>query len=414
MTSEEETIDNIRRQLECIVSARESSRRITGTLSRTDKIEVGKSDSENFTVGALHVKSKLEASRSRSQVRKRNSDIRDESVMREGQSHRRTNAQGSQKRLWNFENREKDRYEPRQKFRKNSCVFCEKDHFNDECTTRIFKEGKIKQQLSCRLLLDCGSQRSYVTSKIAKELDLPIIEENYLSIFTFGAKDPQQIESPVVCFMIITRTNIYRMIYANVVPHITQGIQCPNGTAEQLTDTNHELNWDKMIMADDGSICGDIDLLIGNYYYYTCMSNEKLQIQRDFGLIWSGRCRSPQSHGDQVTVLTYFQSNTESGLQFNEPDRPLRNDNLKLLWDLELIGIIDSPKTTRDEEAVKLFNDTTQYVDGRYYVKWPWIEYPPALPTNFALSLGRLTNLLRILKKGYSFSLRSCAEGTAQ
>ncbi|XP_063369404.1 uncharacterized protein LOC134657768 [Cydia amplana] len=68
---------------------------------------------------------------------------------------------------------------------------------------------------------------------------------------------------------------------------------------------------------------------------------------------------------------------------------------MKFLWSLESIGITDSPKTTREEEAVKYFNETVQYNNGRYEVKWPWIQYPPDLPTNYGLAYGRLKGLLR-------------------
>lgn len=76
---------------------------------------------------------------------------------------------------------------------------------------------------------------------------------------------------------------------------------------------------------------------------------------------------------------------------------PLRNDDVRKLWDLEAIGITDFPKTTRDDEAIKQFNETTKYPNHRCYVTWPWIEYPPTLSTNFGLSYGRLTNLIKRL-----------------
>ncbi|XP_063540086.1 uncharacterized protein LOC134749113 [Cydia strobilella] len=68
---------------------------------------------------------------------------------------------------------------------------------------------------------------------------------------------------------------------------------------------------------------------------------------------------------------------------------------MKFLWSLESIGITDSPKNTREEEAVKYFNETVHYNNGRYEVKWPWIQYPPDLPTNYGLAYGRLKGLLR-------------------
>lgn len=69
--------------------------------------------------------------------------------------------------------------------------------------------------------------------------------------------------------------------------------------------------------------------------------------------------------------------------------------DLTFLWALESVGIMDNPKTTREEEAIRHFNNTIKYVDGRYSVKWPWIEYPPDMSTNFGLAYGRLKALLQ-------------------
>ncbi|XP_073967117.1 uncharacterized protein [Choristoneura fumiferana] len=51
----------------------------------------------------------------------------------------------------------------------------------------------------------------------------------------------------------------------------------------------------------------------------------------------------------------------------------------------------------RDVEAIKHFNETTENRDGRYYVSWPWNEYPPHIPSNFGLAFGRLVNLVKRL-----------------
>lgn len=56
--------------------------------------------------------------------------------------------------------------------------------------------------------------------------------------------------------------------------------------------------------------------------------------------------------------------------------------------------MVDSPKLTREEEAIKTFNETTQFIDGRYSIHWPWKKYPPNLPSNFGIAFDRLLNLV--------------------
>ncbi|XP_073966851.1 uncharacterized protein [Choristoneura fumiferana] len=73
--------------------------------------------------------------------------------------------------------------------------------------------------------------------------------------------------------------------------------------------------------------------------------------------------------------------------------------DISFLWALESIGITDNPKTTREDEAIKHLNETIRHIDGRYMVKWPWVEYPPRMPTNFGLAYGRLKGLLQRLNE---------------
>lgn len=477
---DDESIDNIRKGLEYIISARETSNRL-----KRDEIKTDHNVNENISIGTLHVRSENNQTTEyrggrgfyRSRI-ERNQKFENKGGDKfKGEKYKQTSF-----RKRNFEsNKSSDRGEPTPKRSKpnHKCIFCDKEHFNDQCSTvktlterknklmgrcyNCFSEGhkandcrskrkcrhcgkfglhnralcpnivpdqnstkvlhvnsKIKETvlqtcivhvnkigdstrfLTCRVLLDCGSQRSYITSKAAKELNLPILEENRLSVFTFGAKTPQEIESPMVNFEMVTKTKRTKIIYANVVPCITQSVPCPIGNISNFKDV---LPIKDIIFADDGSRNDQVDILLGNDYYYSFMSHVKVEVNEDlflvktdFGWIWSGRCLMRDNDMDQLSVLTYFQSNRESETHFYEPDLPLRNDNIKQLWELESIGIVDSPKSTREEEAVKNFNETTKYMDNRYYVKWPWTEYPPAtLPVNFGLALGRLTSLIKRL-----------------
>lgn len=271
--------------------------------------------------------------------------------------------------------------------------------------TAIIRIGKINQaqQTPCRILLDCGSQRTYITKDLAEKLKLPELEKNHLSVFTFGTDHPNEIESPLVNFEMTTKINKRMIIHANVVPHITKDVPTlPHDITQQVRDSDHRLK--SIVIADDTSLGNRVDILLGNDYYFSLINGEKIQISDNlylvnsiFGWMWSGRRPNTNVNDrDQLSVVTYFQSSIECS-SFCEPDLPLKSDNIKRLWDLESIGITDSPKAERDDEAVKQFNETIKFFDNRYHVKWPWIEYPPLLPSNFGLSLGRLKTLLRRL-----------------
>lgn len=244
----------------------------------------------------------------------------------------------------------------------------------------------------CRLLLDSGSQRSYITTGLAKHLDLTSNNVDTLLIFTFGSKKPTETLSPCTDVVLRTKRGVEKSIHVNIVSHITDRIPRPSIPTVDNVD----------IFADSGSMDSQtIDMLIGNDYYSSFIRNRTIQldydlflIDTDFGWVVSGHQQESQEDEDTLAVVTYHQSSTEC-LRYTEPDLPLRQSDIKFLWSLENIGITDSVKATRELEAIQHFNDTVVYHEGRYYVKWPWTIYPPELPTNYGLAYGRLKGLLQ-------------------
>ncbi|MCP3664563.1 MAG: hypothetical protein GY696_19080, partial [Gammaproteobacteria bacterium] len=84
---------------------------------------------------------------------------------------------------------------------------------------------------------------------------------------------------------------------------------------------------------------------------------------------------------------------------FFSPDPPFSIvPNLKDMWSLEAIGIMDNPDINDDDRALKTFNDRIQYINGRYHLSWPWTEENPDLPDNRSLTMLRFKNLLRKYK----------------
>ena len=51
-----------------------------------------------------------------------------------------------------------------------------------------------------------------------------------------------------------------------------------------------------------------------------------------------------------------------------------------------------------DKEALRKFNESIQFKDGRYLVTWPWRNKDVCLPENFNLVMGRLRSLIYRLK----------------
>ena len=57
----------------------------------------------------------------------------------------------------------------------------------------------------------------------------------------------------------------------------------------------------------------------------------------------------------------------------SSPDKSLLSEpDLTQFWDLETIGIKESPHDSDDGKALEHFERTVQFVNGRYVVSLPW------------------------------------------
>ncbi|XP_063530100.1 uncharacterized protein LOC134741297 [Cydia strobilella] len=252
--------------------------------------------------------------------------------------------------------------------------------------------GQHNKHLTCRLLMDCGSMRSYITNRLAKDLEIKKDKEVDLIVYTFGSNKPYTIKSSSAEVTVLTKRQIEKKIKVNIVPHITDHVPVVKIDHPKID-----------ITADDESVGQRVDLLIGNDLYFSFLRKDLLKIKddlylidSDFGWLTGGFDKAFNNNNEDVlSVVTYCSCHDANCPYFSEPDLPLRNIDIKFLWALESIGITDSPKTTKEEEAVHHFNENVKYCEGRYQVKWPWVQYPPELPTNYGLALGRLKSLLK-------------------
>ena len=76
-----------------------------------------------------------------------------------------------------------------------------------------------------KVLLDSASHRTFITDQLAKKLKLTCDREELLSVSTFAARTPQQVNTFVVHFNVITKNNSCLPLHANVINKITGPIQ---------------------------------------------------------------------------------------------------------------------------------------------------------------------------------------------
>jgi len=88
-----------------------------------------------------------------------------------------------------------------------------------------------------------------------------------------------------------------------------------------------------------------------------------------------------------------------SNVTLSLTDKP----NLSGFWNLKSIGIVDSPLSSDDDQALEIFNNSVKFEDGQYMVSWPWKESPQLLMENYQLAVGQLRSTINKLKKNPHF-----------
>ena len=251
-----------------------------------------------------------------------------------------------------------------------------------------------------RILVDIGSQRTYITKELADNLQLKTRETQKYSVYMFGNKKPKKITTSLVELTIKTQKGEDILIKASIVPQITGLVQrIPINIQEQqnLKKTYHLA--DNLPQQVQTSTLG---LLTGNDYYHKLIMGERIQVKDGLYLIksnldWilSGRLSCSKSETVMENAMSIMMQTSillplevhhlahESTVDIFEP-------HVEDLWNLEMI-CIKKPNKLEDDDAIRqTFKDSIIEKNGRYEVTWSWKEVNPNLSENHDLCVGRL------------------------
>ena len=265
--------------------------------------------------------------------------------------------------------------------------------------------GKIQ---NVRMLLDTGSQRTYITDALAKKLSLKKGQESEINLVTFGSEKPKTQRTSETTIGIMLKGGNVMNINASVVPSITGSILRRPVQCKYLQNWEHLWNEDNM--ADSFPTVKEtttIELLIGNDYYLDFVLPQRVEVQpalymlaSKLGWILTGRTTEPAEDTIQqkMLILTYSTNAIKkTGLPTPDKSFPIK-PNIEDFWKLEAIGITDSPQDSDKARALQLFNETLKFENDRYRVSWPWKEDKSCLPENKKLVFGRLKSLINRMK----------------
>ena len=258
--------------------------------------------------------------------------------------------------------------------------------------TMAFKDGEAKG-ISVRILLDNGSQQSYITESLKTRLKLEPVKQKTLHLNTFGGEKVSKNGCSLVKFYLLCKEGKRIEIQALSFPKICT----PLPAQIDLSDYPHLEDLELADPLDSESQVEPVDILIGSDMYWEIVNGDVIRentgpiaVSSKFGWVISGPVK-----GSHVNVASV------ANLVINAPELSQSNHDpiiseLRRFWETDSTGIIDDPKSEQDTPFLKKFS-----FDGeRYKVGLPWkeVEIEP-LPVDYNLSLNRLNSLYSRLKE---------------
>jgi len=151
--------------------------------------------------------------------------------------------------------------------------------------TTLIRNTQGDSSASVDLILDSGSQRSYITEKLAK---LILDPTEKLSVITFGLDEPKKIDCKPSKLQLILRDGSVMSLKITVVPSITGKINQAPVKVEDVEFLNKQFSENKLA---DSSPCHTessiIEMLIGNVYYFDLLQPQKVDLGKGLFLLHS-------------------------------------------------------------------------------------------------------------------------------
>jgi len=256
-------------------------------------------------------------------------------------------------------------------------------------TARVTADSGHGDSISCKIVLDSGSQRSYMTRVAAKLVNAEVKHKEKLKIGGFSGHTSKKNVYDVVevnlskgdhnqKIEVIVVEQICKPIYGQEKSSVLKGF--PDAVIRNLADA-----------MDEDSV--EIQILIGMDYYWDIVlggtvrgSKDLVAIETKFGYVVSGPNGNTQCQQSEALFTNAL---------FTDVGNQNLQQDVRRFWDLEAIGIKE-----QKEAKNQTFEMHLEKRPDRYYVNLPWKkEKMEMLCDNYRLSRKRLTATLAKLRR---------------
>lgn len=254
-----------------------------------------------------------------------------------------------------------------------------------------------------RGVLDNGSQRTFVTESVASKLSLPAVAETELAISAFGrASDPTRRFKMVKITLRSQHDDLTIDIEAIVVPFICEEmIEAPRQSRLLQAIAAEGKHLADAVVYPSVDCEPGVSVLIGSDQLWKLMPNTSevrwdeenpalLAINTKMGWTLQGPLSGGGSTSNKAsTQVCVLRTGSHEDDQIAFP--------LQRFWDLDAIGIADTPTSQCNADILEEFNNTTKLRKGRYEVALPWKSPLVDMADNRKVALSRLHGLVKRL-----------------
>ena len=266
------------------------------------------------------------------------------------------------------------------------------------------------RKVKLRVILDSGSQRSYISEKARNTLDLASKKRENMVIKVFGSTEGKETSCDIVAVDLSGRNSNFNVeINALVVPTICSPIQGQTiRFAKKMYP--HLQNLHLADFPNENETDLKVDVLLGSDTIWRVFTGEFVKgesiedpvaVGTNFGWVLSGVVTDiPRNLLSSVNLATTHilrvdcnslivsEETVEISKFEKEPTKRIEE-----LFELETLGINDI------ETVEEQFISELKYDEDHYTVSLPWREHHDILPDNYELSVARLNSTLKRLRK---------------
>ena len=241
------------------------------------------------------------------------------------------------------------------------------------------------------ILFDEGAQRSFISKHLAETLDMILLKQEAIMLSTFGATKPTLRIVDLAIVHVIALSGETIPIKVLIIPKIAVPLQ--SNIYKHLHSFPY-LYGIRLAHPIESAEKFPITLLVGADHYWDIVGDDIIQgdgptaMQSKLGYLLSGPVSSTAITSEATTNM-FFVMTSHKEEEFN----------LEKFWQLESIGILNSPKNDHDTFLENYQAPLKKGPNGAYIAKLPWKQEHEPLPNNYLICEKRTRSMVKRLSQ---------------